>query len=63
MDFLTGKKTYLCAIIGAVATGLKILGWLPESAYESIMGLVVSGGFFFQRKALQSATDPIGKPE
>lgn len=60
---LGGYRTYLCAAIGAVATGLKILGWLPESAYESIMGLVVSGGFIFQRAALKAATDPAGKAE
>jgi len=60
---LEGYKTYICAFIGAVATGLKILGWLPETAYESIMGLVVSGAIYTQRKALKAATDPIGKTE
>lgn len=60
---LDGYKTYVCAFIGAVATGLKILGWLPETAYESVMGLVVSGAIYTQRKALKNATEPTGKPE
>lgn len=60
---LNGYGTYICAVVGAVATGLKILGWLPETAYESIMGLVVSGGIYRLRSALKDATDPVGKPE
>ncbi len=60
---LEGYKTYLMAAVGAIATGLNILGWLPDSAYQSIMGLVVSGSAFTIRSALKAATDPAGKAE
>ncbi len=41
---LEGKKTYLSALVLALATGARTLGWVTPEQYELILGLASSAG-------------------
>ena len=40
MDWLSGKKTYIVAIIGVIMTGLLGTGTISQDQYNMIMGLL-----------------------
>ena len=41
---LEGKKTYLSALVLALATFIRALGWVSQEQYELILGLAGSLG-------------------
>ena len=41
---LTGKKTYISALVLALATCARTLGWISQEQYELILGLASSAG-------------------
>ncbi len=41
---LTGKKTYITAILLALAAFARAMGWLTPEQYESILGLASALG-------------------
>lgn len=41
---MAGKKTYLIAALIAVATFAKAMGWIDQTTYELILGLLGAGG-------------------
>ena len=44
MNFLKGKRTYLVALGISVVTGAHYLGWVNDSLFQAIMGVLVGGG-------------------
>lgn len=44
MDWLSGKKTYIAAILGAVASFALAVGWLTTEQYGAVMGVLGSLG-------------------
>ena len=41
---LDGKKTYISAVVLALATLIRVLGWVDQEQYELILGLTGSAG-------------------
>ena len=39
-----GYKTYLCALGIGLATAAKVLGWIDEATYQTIVALLGAGG-------------------
>ena len=69
MNFLSGKKAYLIAGAGALATFAHLMGWLDDGVYQTICGLLGAGGLAALRagvaaseantaKALKEMTPP-----
>lgn len=44
VDMLEGRKTYLTALVLALATFARAMGWLEQQQYEIILGLLGSLG-------------------
>lgn len=44
MNWINGKKTYLCAAAGAVVVGAHMLGWLGADSANTLLGLLGAGG-------------------
>jgi len=44
MSFLTGYRTYICGFLLVVAAGLHALGYISESVYRTLEGVLVGGG-------------------
>lgn len=44
MDWLSGKKTYICAILVALATFAYQLGWIDAATLSLLLGLFGAGG-------------------
>lgn len=53
-EFLKGKKTYLIAAAGAVATGVYLLGFVDTDTYVGIMGFLGFGGFAALRAGIKN---------
>ena len=49
---MNGYRTYICAAALAVATFAKAMGWIDESQYTVIAGLIASGGLAALRAAV-----------
>lgn len=47
-----GKKTYILAVLIAVATGVKALGWIDESLYQTIVALLGAAGLSTVRQSI-----------
>lgn len=41
---MNGKKTYLMAGLIGVATMVRALGWIDDSVYQALLGLLGAGG-------------------
>ncbi len=41
---LEGKKTYISALVLALASAVRALGWISQEQYELILGLASSLG-------------------
>lgn len=44
MNFLKGRKTYIIAIFGGIATAVHLLGYIDGETYGVIMGALGAGG-------------------
>lgn len=44
MERLQGKKTYILAAALGLATFARVMGWLDDSLYQTILGLLGAGG-------------------
>ena len=44
MDFLSGKKTYIFAALGAITVGAYFLGFIDVTAANILLGLFGFGG-------------------
>jgi len=44
IDMLEGKKTYISALVLAVATLVRALDWVTQEQYELILGVAGSAG-------------------
>lgn len=51
MNFLKGKKTYLCALAIALLTGARYLQWIDSETYQTLLGLFGAGGLVGLRAA------------
>jgi len=49
MKFLSGKKTYLTAVVMVVLSGLKASGYIDEATYQLLMGVAGACGLTFLR--------------
>ena len=57
---LDGKKTYITAVVAALASFALAMGWLSQAQYEVILGLVASLGLAALRSGVaKSLTDQI----
>lgn len=63
LDFIRGKKTYFFAVVAALATAAKYLGYITEDQFQAIMGLTGAGAAISLRSALKDAVNPVGKNE
>ena len=52
MHFLQGKKTYGVAILGALVVLAHLLGLIPESTTDTLLGLLGISGLATLRAAL-----------
>jgi hypothetical protein len=55
MKFIRGKKTYIVAVMMALAAGLKALGILDPVMYEALMGMLAALGFGALRAGVEKA--------
>jgi hypothetical protein len=53
---LSGKKTYLAALLLALATFAKAAGWLDTQQYEVIMGILSGLGLAALRAGVKKAS-------
>ena len=53
MKFLDGKKTYLTAGMIAGCTFAKIVGWITEDQYQTILGLLGAFGLYALRDGIK----------
>lgn len=51
MNFLKGKRTYICAIAIALLSAANYLGWIDQASYQTLLGLFGAGGLFGLRAA------------
>ena len=49
IEWLSGKKTYVVAVIMILSSVAKGRGWIDPATYEVIMGILVALGFGFLR--------------
>lgn len=63
LELIKGKKTYFFAVIAALATAAKYLGYITEDQLQAIMGLTGAGAAISLRSALKDAINPVGKNE
>lgn len=63
LEFLKGKRTYFFAVVAALATAAKYLGYITEDQLQAIMGFTGAGAAMSLRAALKDATNPVGKNE
>jgi hypothetical protein len=49
---LEGKKTYVTALLLALATFARAMGWLEQNQYEIVLGLMGSMGLAALRSAV-----------
>ena len=54
---LTGKKTYLMALIMALGAFARGLGWLTQDQFELLMGFAGSMGLAALRAGISRASD------
>jgi len=54
---LTGKKTYITAIILALVTVARAMAWITQEQYEIIMGLLGSLGLATLRAGVAKLND------
>lgn len=40
---LRGKKTYICAALGAIATGVYLAGFIDQATWAAVMALLGFG--------------------
>ena len=63
---LDGKKTYITAVVAALASFALAMGWLSQEQYQVILGLLGSLGLAALRSGVaRGATDkgPAGEPD
>lgn len=53
-EMLQGYKTYLAAVLIALATFGKVLGWIDQSTYDAILALLASLGLYGLRSAINN---------
>lgn len=53
VKFFDGKKTFIVAVIVAVATFAKIIEWISVAQYEAILGFLVAIGVYTVRSAIR----------
>lgn len=41
---MAGYKTYLVAVAMGLLVAAHFLGWVPDAAYQTLLGLLASGG-------------------
>ena len=41
---LTGYRTYICGFLLVIAAGLHALGYVSDSIYETLQGILLGGG-------------------
>ena len=58
---LEGKKTYISALVLALATLVRALGWVTQEQYELILGVAGSAGLAALRAV--AVVDPKGEAE
>jgi len=51
-EYLSGKKTYILAILGGVAMAIYLLGWIDKAVLEIIFGILGFGGLATLRSAV-----------
>ncbi len=56
IQFISGKKTYIVALIMTVISVLKIFGVIDTVTYEGIMGILAALGFGALRAGVEKAT-------
>lgn len=61
IDFLSGRKTYLVATVGAVALFLKITGYISPEDFDTILALLGITGAMTIRAAITKSTPPTVK--
>lgn len=54
LNFLKGKRTYICAVILFILGGCRALNWIDQSAYETLSVMVSGLGL----AALRAAVPP-----
>jgi hypothetical protein len=60
MMTLDGKKTYITAVVAALASFALAMGWLSQEQYQVILGLLASLGLAALRSGVaKSPTDEI----
>ena len=52
MKFFDGKKTYIAAALFIVLAGLKALGYVDESTYQTLLAVAGGLGLYGLRKAI-----------
>jgi hypothetical protein len=52
---LDGKKTYISALVLALATLIRALGWVDQQQYELILGLTGSAGLAALRAGVEKS--------
>jgi hypothetical protein len=50
---MTGYRTYIAAVLIAIATFAHTQGWITDSAYQAIIGLGGAGGLAALRAAIK----------
>jgi hypothetical protein len=54
METLKGNKTYIIAVLIALATGVKYLGYIDDTLYQTIIGVLGAGGLATMRKSVEN---------
>jgi hypothetical protein len=64
MMILDGKKTYITAVVAALASFAMAMGWLSTEQYQVVLGLLGSLGLAALRSGLaKGGTDKSGEDE
>jgi uncharacterized membrane protein YgaE (UPF0421/DUF939 family) len=61
--YLNGKKTYIIAGIMAIVAIAKGFGWIDQTAYEAVMGLLAALGFGALRAGVETIATECQPPK
>jgi hypothetical protein len=55
MNFLKGYKTYIVAALAVILAGLKALGYIDDTSYQTILAILGGLGLGFLRAGVKNS--------
>lgn len=57
VSFLSGKKTYICAVLVGIVTVASYLGWIDQGTSNILYGLLGAGSIAAMRAAITKTNE------